>query len=536
VALDSSTNAYVVGATVSTDFPISSGVAQTSEGGGVDAFVIKFNASGAGVYSTYLGGSGDEYGNAIAVDSAGNAFIAGSTTSSNFPVTSSAFQPKLAGGTDAFAAKLSPSGTLVFSTYLGGGLNDLAYGIAIDSSGAAYIAGETASTNFPTLNPMQPAFGGGTGDMFVTKLDGSGASLVYSTYLGGSAEDAAYAITVDGGGNAYVGGMSASTDFPVSDAFQKTNQGSSNGVVAALNTSGSALLFASYLGGSGSGTYGDTVNALATNCAAGLVAVGTTTSTNFPVTQGSFMSTFQGGSADAFVASIASGGGTPVIGVGGVVNAATSAAGPVAPGSLITIYGSNLALATAMGALPWPTTLAGSTVTINGTPAPINYASASQINVQLPYEAGAGTAAVMVGGTCGNSVMATFQVAKAAPYIFQSGTGNAIVQNQDYSVNGPTNPAKAGSYVTVYLTGIGPLDNPVATGAAASTSQLSQATLPKSATIGGWSADVKFLGLTPGFIGLAQANLVVPSLSTGAYPVVITINGVASNGPNLYVQ
>lgn len=536
VALDSATNAYVVGATVSTNFPVSSGVAQTSEGGGVDAFVIKFNASGALAYSTYLGGSSDEYGNAIAVDSAGDAFVAGSTASSNFPVTSSAVQPKLAGGTDAFVTKLSPSGTLVFSTYLGGSLNDGAFGIAIDSSGAAYITGETASTDFPTLGPVQPAFGGGAYDMFVTKLDGSGAFLVYSTYLGGSAADAAYAITVDGGGNAYVGGISTSTDFPVSDAFQQTNQGPSNGIVAALNASGSALLFSSYLGGSGSGTYGDWVNALATNCAAGLVAVGTTTSTNFPATQGSYMTTFQGGTADAFVARIAAGGGTPAIATGGVVNAATSAAGPVAPGSLITIYGSNLALATAMGTLPWPTTLAGASVTINGTPAPINYASASQINVQLPYEAGAGTAAVTVGGTCGNSVMATFQVAQAAPYIFQSATGDAIVQNQDYSVNGPTNPAASGTYVTVYLTGIGPLDNPVATGAPAPSSPLSRATLPKSATIGGWTSSVAFLGLTPGFIGLAQANLQVPSLSPGAYPVVITVNGVSSNGPNVYVH
>ena len=182
VALDAANNAYIVGATNSTDFPVTTGVAQTVRAGGVDLFVMKFDTSGARVYGTLLGGTGDDYGYAIAVDAGGDAFVTGATNSSNFPVTSSAFRSRNTGGFDAFATKLSPTGNLVFSTYLGGSGDDFGNGIAVDSSGAAYVVGETASSDFPTLKPYQATPGGGSGDVFVTKLDGSGSSLVYSTF------------------------------------------------------------------------------------------------------------------------------------------------------------------------------------------------------------------------------------------------------------------------------------------------------------------------------------------------------------------
>jgi uncharacterized protein (TIGR03437 family) len=236
------------------------------------------------------------------------------------------------------------------------------------------------------------------------------------------------------------------------------------------------------------------------------------------------------------VARIAAGGGTPAVASGGVVNSASSVAGPVAPGSLITIYGSNLAVVTQTApSMPWGINLGGAAVAINGAAAPIYYASAGQMNVQLPYEARPGTATLTVTAPCGASAPVAFQVAQAAPYIFPAGDGWAITY-PDATLNGPNKPAHPGDVVIVYLTGIGPLDNPVATGAAAPTTSLSRAALPGSATIGGWTAPVQFLGLTPGFVGLAQANLVVPGLSPGKYPVVITIGGVDSNSGTLYIQ
>ena len=542
LTIDAAGNAYVVGSTNSPDFPVSSGVAQTVPAGGVELFVTKFSATGTGVYSTYLGGSGDDFGNAIAADSSGNVFVTGTTASSNFPVTSTAYQPRLGGGGDAFVTKLSPTGALVFSTYLGGTGFDTGNAIAVDSSGAVYIAGQTVSSDFPTLNPLQKALNGNS-DMFVTKLNGNGATLAYSTYLGGSADDAANAIALDSATNVYITGQTLSTDYPVQDAFQSTANGPASAAVTALNATGSALLFSTYLGGNGAnsstasgGNVGDVGNGIFISCPAGLLVAGTTTSTNLPATAGTLRTTYQGGAGDAFVAKFGVGG-TPAIPAGGVLNSASSTGGPVAPGSLISVYGSPLALATQTATLtPWPFTLGGASVAINAAAAPIYYASPTQMNVQVPYEAQPGTATLTVTAPCGTSVPVTFQVAAAAPYIFQSADAVAITQNQDLSINSATNPAKVGSVVTVYLTGIGPLDNTVPTGVPAPLDKLSRATLPTHVVIGGFDTVVSFLGLTPGFIGLAQANLFVPNLSPGKYPIVITIGGVASNAANMWVQ
>jgi uncharacterized protein (TIGR03437 family) len=262
---------------------------------------------------------------------------------------------------------------------------------------------------------------------------------------------------------------------------------------------------------------------------------GFTTSSDFPASAGSLSSTYAGG-GDAFLAKIGAGGAAS-INSGGVVNGASLGAGPVAPGLVIAVVGSGLAEgAQTAPAGPLPTTLAGTAVNINGSAAPILAASPAQLLVQLPYEVSGATASLSVSVPCGTTAPMSFSIAKSAPYIRQAATGDAVAMNQDSTPNRPDSPAKMGSVITVTLTGIGPLDNPAATGTPASSATLSKATLPASATIGGWDAPIQFLGLTPGTVGWAQANLVVPGLSPGSYSVVVTIGGIASNSATVYVQ
>ena len=188
--------------------------------------MTKINPAGSAlVYSTYLGGNSEDRGFGIAVDSAGNAYIAGYTASTNFPTTPGAFQSNLAGSGNVFVTKMNPYGSaLVYSTYLGGSGTDSGYRIAVDSAGNAYLNGTTNSTNFPMMTPLQATYGGGIYDTFVSKLNPTGSALVYSTYLGGSGTDYGQGIAIDTAGNAYVTGQTTSTNFPVTTgAFQTIN-------------------------------------------------------------------------------------------------------------------------------------------------------------------------------------------------------------------------------------------------------------------------------------------------------------------------
>jgi uncharacterized protein (TIGR03437 family) len=202
----------------------------------------------------------------------------------------------------------------------------------------------------------------------------------------------------------------------------------------------------------------------------------------------------------------------------------------VAPGSIATIFGSDLSTTqtTATGA-PLPTLMAGTAVRVNGLAVPLVFASPKQINFQVPsITAGRASLQVWVGGLTAPTV--AFNVAAAAPAIFvQQGTDHAVAQNEDASVNSAANPAFPGSVIVVYLTGQGPLDNPVPSGNAATNAPVSRALLTPTATIGLLNAQVDFVGLTPGFVGLAQANVRVPSLPRGEYPLVLTIGGASSN-------
>ncbi|MFC2160131.1 SBBP repeat-containing protein [Acidobacteriota bacterium] len=298
IAVNSSGNAYVTGRTESTDFPTQSPY-QTDQDE-VDVFVTKLSPTGASlVYSTYLGGSGYDEGSGIAVDSTGNAYATGHTESTDFP-TQNPYQTDL-GGTDAFVTKLSPTGSsLVYSTYLGGSDTDSSNGIALDSSGNAYISGTTYSSDFPTKNPYQGSIGGGlfAVDAFVTKLSATGTSLVYSTYLGGSAVDQGRGIAVDSSGNAYVTGHTKSTDFPTQNPYQ-TDQGETDVFVTKLSSTGTSLVYSTYLGGSSYEAGFD----ISVDSSGNAYVIGRTDSTNFP-TRNTYQS-YIGGS-DVFVTKLSS--------------------------------------------------------------------------------------------------------------------------------------------------------------------------------------------------------------------------------------
>ena len=179
------------------------------------------------VYSTFLGGSGQDTGNGIAVDGWGNVYIAGQTVSPDFPTTLPLLAP-YGGNADAFVAKLNASGSaLVYSTFLGGNLNDVAKSIAVDNAGNAYVTGETNSGNFPVFNALHPTLSGNPSDAFVAELNSTGSALVYSTYLGGHSDDSGNAIAIDNSGNAYVGGSTLSTDFPTTNPVRANRSGSS---------------------------------------------------------------------------------------------------------------------------------------------------------------------------------------------------------------------------------------------------------------------------------------------------------------------
>jgi hypothetical protein len=303
IAVDSTGNAYVTGFTESTNFPTANAL-QSAIGPPADAFVTKFNAAGSAlVYSTYLGGIGQEHGESIAVDSAGNAYVTGATFSANFP-TANAIQSTPGGDSDAFVTKFNAAGSaLIYSTYLGGSHIDLSESIAVDSTGNAYVTGTTHSTNFPTANAFQGATAG-MGDIFVTKLNATGSALAYSTYLGGTEHDGGWGIAVDAAGNAYVTGTTISTNFPTVNSFQSTtgSAGLEDVFVTKFNAAGSALVYSTYLGGGDREIgFGITVDS-----AGNAYVTGSTSSKCFPTTTGAFdtILSLAFGAEDGFISKI----------------------------------------------------------------------------------------------------------------------------------------------------------------------------------------------------------------------------------------
>ena len=233
ITVDPSGAVYVTGETQSSNFFTKNSFQATSLGGS-EAFVAKLGSACEGIYATYLGGDGTDIGRAIAADSSGNAYVTGETGSTNF-LTANALQATRVAGSDAFVAKVNAAGSaLTYSTYLGGSGTDVGRGIALDSSGNAYVTGSTMSSDFPAAIPFQGSIAGGQ-DAFVTKLNAAGSALSYSTYLGDSGFDKAKAIAVDSAGNAYITGETNSTDFPTAGPVQATLGGGSDIFVTKVN-------------------------------------------------------------------------------------------------------------------------------------------------------------------------------------------------------------------------------------------------------------------------------------------------------------
>jgi hypothetical protein len=304
IAVDSAGSAYITGSTTSRNFPTRYPL-QATMLGGKNAFVLKLSPSGSAlVFSTYLGGSGSDAGNGIALDLSANAYVVGDTTSLNFPA--SGLQKGNKGGQDAFVASINSSGTsLLYSTYVGGSGTDHGAAIAVDSSGGAYITGSSFSTDFPLANAFQKTIGGGQ-DAFVARLAPGGSALTFSTYLGGSGgtvgnPEAGQGIALDSQGSVYVAGVTPSANFPILSALQPSLDAGLDAFVTKLSSTG-ILLYSTYFGGSGI----DEANAIAVDSNDRAFVVGYTASTDLPI-MGGFQSS-NGGDYDAFIAELSASG------------------------------------------------------------------------------------------------------------------------------------------------------------------------------------------------------------------------------------
>jgi uncharacterized protein (TIGR03437 family) len=501
VAVDGAGNAYFTGFTTSSVFPVSSSPAQSTYGGSGgqrfsifnsgDAFVVKLSPSGQKIYATYLGGSKDDIGMGIAIDANGDAFVAGATLSSNFPLQN-AFQGSYHGaggdiygsGGDGFITELDPTGSQVlFSSYIGGSSDDRVLGIALDSTGNIYLAGHTLSTDFPTAGTQAQAGYAGdssalfrTGDAFLVEINAAHA-IAFSTYLGGSGGDWAGGVALDGLGGIVIAGGTVSTDFPVT----------STGV------------YQSKYGGID------------------------------PFFAGIPM-------GDAFIARF--GGAISSVSITSISNAASYVGGAIAPGEAVYISGANIGPATLQTAQLDSKGNISSLVSqtqflFNGVAAPIVYVSATQSSAIVPYEVSTASSVQVVAMYNGTpSQPFTMPVAPTVPGIFSansSGTGLGAILNQDQSYNSAQNPAARGSIVALFVTGEGQTF-PAGVDGRITGSQITPV-LPVTVSFGGVQAtSYPFIGELPGVVaGVLQINVTVPaSAAAGSVPVIVTVGTTAS--------
>jgi uncharacterized protein (TIGR03437 family) len=535
IVVDEAGAAYVTGGTSSADFPLVNAL-QSNLGGGpvfADAFVTKINAVGSAiVYSTFLGGSQSDMGWSIAVDAAGNVYVVGWTQSTNFPLAN-ALQPSHGGATDdAFIVKINPAGSaLVYSTYQGGSGNDRLFGVAVDQKGNAYVTGQTTSTDFPTANAFQPNSGGGT-DAFVAKLNPSGNALVYSTYLGGNANDGANEVVPDGAGNAYVSGGTSSANFPLARSLQPSLRGTSDAFVTKLNDNG-RLAWSTLLGGDNA----DSAVDLAVDTAGNIYAAGTTRSSDLAVTPNAAQNALRG-SQDGFIVKL----GADVA----TVSAASFSGATLAAESIVAAFGAGLATTTsAATTIPLPTSLAGTQVSIKDSAgverlAPLFFVAPNQVNCLIPAGTAQGTAAVTI--TSGDGAISTgiIRIAAVAPGLFTANAnGQGVAAAEIYWVAG--NVTTYGGYVFQFDAAtnrfvpapidLGPPGEQVFLAFYGTGFRSRSALSAVSCQIGGETSEVVYAGPQPRLVGLDQANVRIPrSLAgRGEVDVVMTVDGKAAN-------
>jgi len=570
IAIDSSGNAYVAGATLSMNFPVSAdGSAYQGRLRGAggepiktcltctgpfwdpgDAFIAKLDPTGSQlIFSTYLGGFQDDAAWSIALDSSNNVYVGGCTISADFPVTSKALQTRFGGVDihnfqanlgDGFIAKLNPTGSgLLYSTFLGGSGDDCVTAIAVDSTGSVYMTGSTTTTNLPTsTGAFQPAYAGyqsnaipnnvaqNIGDAFVAKLDPTGSTLVYLSYLGGAANDGGTAIAIDPQGDAFVAGFTNSLNFPVAGTPIQTNMAGNGGkhfsvnvqgdaFLTVVNPSGTGLAFSTYFGGSSD----DGIGGLVLDGNGNVYVAGGTSSKNLPTTTHAAQLK-NAGESDAFYA-VFSGFpmGAPVI--TSVVNAFGNST-TIAPNTWVAIKGTGLSATSRI----WqgsdfinnqmPITLDGVTVTMNGENAYVYYISGTQLNILTPPDLATGPVQVQVSlaGVTSGAFTVQAQPYSISFFVFNGGP-YVVAAHLDGTLVGPTTlfpgastPAKPGEQIYVYANGFGPTTPPVIKGSAIQMGTI-PGTLPLQ--VGGTVAQVVFAGLVSP--GLYQFNFVIP-LST----------------------
>jgi PKD repeat protein len=301
IATDPSGNVHVVGFTRSSDFPATPGAFDVSYDFGYDGFVAKLNPNGSSLaWATFLGGLGDEWANGVAIDSIGDIYVVGETDSTDFPVTMGAYDTSFNGIQDAFVARFTGDGVLTWATYLGGTDGEMGHGIALDSSGNMVVVSWTKSSDFPVTPGAFDTSHDGDRDVYIAKLDPSGATLLWATFLGGSGYERIWSVTLGADDSIYATGVTNSTDFFVTPgAFDTTLNGSTDAFIAKMNPTGSALFWATYLGGAGSDGGGEIVLDRSGDL---YVTVGTS-SIDFPVTPGAFDVT-QNGTWDTVIAKL----------------------------------------------------------------------------------------------------------------------------------------------------------------------------------------------------------------------------------------
>ncbi len=591
IAVDTLGNAYVTGSTSSAAFPTTEGAFQTTYKGNIgqptlprfgtpfirrgDVFVTKINAAGTQLtYSTLLGGQREEAPRAMAIDAQGNAYVAGYTLSTDFPVTASAYQRQSNGSDlsneffnlgDAFVAKVNPSGGgLVYSTYLGGRGDEMITGIALDAAGNAYVTGPTSSTNFPVTTGAYSARNRGPvdgafesidddqlwGDAFVAKLSADGSRVLNATYFGGSLDEIPMGVALDPAGNVVIGGMTVSNNLPVtSDAAQAqfggrdrpfVGQWVGDGFVAQFNAELTSLLYGSYFGGSRE----EGIGGMAMDRAGNLWVAGVTASTNLPVRGAAAQTTFGGAAAtqffrgDAFVAKIEGfGQAGSAMAIRSVTNAASYAA-RIAPGMIFVAFttaaGPKELVGAALNASGLYDTVRGETrFLFDGVAAPLIYVREDQSSGIVPYSVnGKSSVQVVVEYKGVRSAPVTLPVSTAAPGLFaanQAGTGPGAIYNQDGRPNAAANPAAKGSVVVLFGTGEGQTTPGGVDGKIAAT-EYPKPVQTVTVTVGGRPATVLYAGAIPGQVfGLFQVNIQLPAeVPAGNQPVVVTVGGVAS--------